>query len=99
MYRLVRSSRPGIRAFLPFLLIGANTCCLHDVCSSRARAVAELALPAMGGVTHLKFAPNGRLLFSGSRKDAAIVCWDIRRTKGVSDISERARQSKEPVVR
>lgn len=56
------------------------------MCSSRARAVAELALPAMGGVTHLKFAPNGRLLFSGSRKDATIVCWDIRRTKEVGEI-------------
>lgn len=56
------------------------------MCSSRARAVAELALPTMGGVTHLKFAPNGRLLFSGSRKDAAIVCWDIRRTKEVSEL-------------
>lgn len=40
----------------------------------------------MGGVTNLKFAPNGRLLFSGSRKDAAIVCWDIRRTKEVREI-------------
>ena len=56
------------------------------MCASRARAVAELALPAMGGVTHLKFAPNGRLLFSGSRKDTAIVCWDIRRTKEVGEI-------------
>ncbi|CAM9449005.1 unnamed protein product, partial [Hapterophycus canaliculatus] len=37
----------------------------------------------MGGVTQLKFAPDGRLLFSGSRKDAAILCWDIRRTKEV----------------
>jgi len=51
--------------------------------SSRARAVAELATPAIGGVTHLKFAPDGRLLFSGSRKDENIVCWDIRRTKEV----------------
>ncbi len=53
--------------------------------SSRARAVAELAMPAMGGVTHLMFAPDGRLLFSGSRKDDKIVCWDIRRTKEVGD--------------
>eukprot|EP00903_Cladosiphon_okamuranus_P011843 g11127.t1 len=58
----------------------AKTICLYSE-NSHARAVAELALPAMGGVTHLQFTPNGRLLFSGSRKDAAIVCWDIRRTK------------------
>lgn len=51
--------------------------------SSRGRAVAELATPTMGGVTHIKFAPDGRLLFSGSRKDDEIVCWDIRRTKEV----------------
>lgn len=37
----------------------------------------------MGGVTHLKFAPDGRLLYSGSRKDDEIVCWDIRRTDEV----------------
>ncbi|CAM9672719.1 unnamed protein product [Scytosiphon promiscuus] len=49
--------------------------------NSRGRAVAELGMPSMGGVTHLKFAPDGRLLFSGSRKDTDIVCWDIRRTK------------------
>ena len=50
---------------------------------SRGRAVAELATSTMGGVTHLKFAPDGRLLFSGSRKDNEIVCWDIRWTKKV----------------
>ena len=51
--------------------------------SSRGHAVAELATTTMGGVTHLEFAPDGRLLFSGSRKDDEIVCWDIRRTKEV----------------
>ncbi|CAM9116798.1 unnamed protein product [Ectocarpus sp. 13 AM-2016] len=58
----------------------AKTICLYSE-NSRARAVAELATPTMGGVTHLKFAPNGRYLFSGSRKDTAIVCWDLRHTK------------------
>lgn len=61
--------------------------CLYpcECTSSRGRAVAELAIPSegVGGVTHLKFAPAGRLLFSGSRKDDKIVCWDIRQPKEV----------------
>lgn len=52
--------------------------------ASRGRAIAELTTPTMGGVTHLKFAPDGRLLFSGSRKDPEITCWDTRRTNEVS---------------
>ncbi|KAL1779595.1 telomerase Cajal body protein 1 [Sigmodon hispidus] len=31
-----------------------------------------------GGVTHLCFHPNGNLFFSGARKDAELLCWDIR---------------------
>ena len=49
-------------------------------CTSRGRAVAELATPTIGGITHLMFAPDGISLFSGSRKDSDIVCWDIRQT-------------------
>lgn len=33
-----------------------------------------------GGVTHLKFSPNGQYLFSGSRKQGEILCWDVRNT-------------------
>ncbi|XP_077986818.1 telomerase Cajal body protein 1-like [Glandiceps talaboti] len=31
-----------------------------------------------GGVTHLKFSPDGNLLYSGGRKDPEILCWDLR---------------------
>uniref|UniRef100_A0A8C5KCR3 Telomerase Cajal body protein 1 n=1 Tax=Jaculus jaculus TaxID=51337 RepID=A0A8C5KCR3_JACJA len=31
-----------------------------------------------GGITHICFHPNGNLLFSGARKDAELLCWDLR---------------------
>ncbi|XP_077021979.1 telomerase Cajal body protein 1 [Tamandua tetradactyla] len=31
-----------------------------------------------GGITHLCFHPDGNLLFSGARKDAELLCWDLR---------------------
>nr|CAG4643232.1 EOG090X06W9 [Ilyocryptus agilis] len=31
-----------------------------------------------GGVTHLKFSPDGLVLYSGGRKDREILCWDLR---------------------
>uniref|UniRef100_A0A023GJU8 WD repeat-containing protein 79 n=1 Tax=Amblyomma triste TaxID=251400 RepID=A0A023GJU8_AMBTT len=31
-----------------------------------------------GGVTHLSFSPDGQMLYSGSRKDSEILCWDLR---------------------
>nr|CAG4645552.1 EOG090X06W9 [Lynceus sp. MCZ IZ 141354] len=32
----------------------------------------------VGGVTHLKFSPDGTKLYSGGRKDPEILCWDLR---------------------
>ncbi|XP_039279741.1 telomerase Cajal body protein 1 isoform X2 [Nilaparvata lugens] len=31
-----------------------------------------------GGITHLIFSPDGNRLYSGSRRDSEIVCWDVR---------------------
>ncbi|TRY57594.1 hypothetical protein DNTS_032178 [Danionella cerebrum] len=31
-----------------------------------------------GGLTHLLFSPNGYHLYTGSRKDSEILCWDLR---------------------
>nr|CAG4647080.1 EOG090X06W9 [Megafenestra aurita] len=31
-----------------------------------------------GGVTHLKFSPDGVVFYSGGRKDPEILCWDLR---------------------
>jgi WD40 repeat protein len=31
-----------------------------------------------GGVTHIKFSPEGSMLFTGGRKDPEILCWDLR---------------------
>ncbi|KAF9956951.1 Telomerase Cajal body protein 1 [Mortierella alpina] len=39
--------------------------------------------PPMGGVTQLQFSPDGLYLYSASRQDASIRCWDIRNTAHV----------------
>ncbi|XP_044735503.1 telomerase Cajal body protein 1 homolog [Chrysoperla carnea] len=31
-----------------------------------------------GGITHLKFSPDGTCLYSGARKDNELICWDLR---------------------
>nr|CAG4646288.1 EOG090X06W9 [Macrothrix elegans] len=31
-----------------------------------------------GGVTHVRFSPDGMMLFTGGRKDPEILCWDLR---------------------
>ena len=42
-----------------------------------------------GGVTHVAFRPDGKLLFTGGRKDGAILCWDLRYTD--APVAELAR--------
>jgi len=37
----------------------------------------------MGGLTDLKFSPDGLYLYSASRMDSYIRCWDIRNTANV----------------
>ncbi|KAL4443842.1 hypothetical protein ABPG75_011579 [Micractinium tetrahymenae] len=36
-----------------------------------------------GGVTHMCFSACGNYLYTGARKDAAILCWDVRYSSGV----------------
>ncbi|XP_064638725.1 telomerase Cajal body protein 1-like [Lineus longissimus] len=31
-----------------------------------------------GGITHIKFSPDGNYIYSGGRKDPEILCWDVR---------------------
>ncbi|KAF9275875.1 Telomerase Cajal body protein 1 [Mortierella alpina] len=47
------------------------------------------AVPPMGGVTQLQFSPDGLYLYSASRQDAFIRCWDIRNTAHVLHRLER----------
>jgi WD40 repeat protein len=37
----------------------------------------------MGGVTQVQFSPDGMYLYSASRQDPIIRCWDIRNTANV----------------
>ncbi|KAG0041731.1 Telomerase Cajal body protein 1 [Gryganskiella cystojenkinii] len=39
--------------------------------------------PPMGGLTDLKFSPDGLYLYSASRMDSYLRCWDIRNTANV----------------
>ncbi|KAF9585629.1 Telomerase Cajal body protein 1 [Lunasporangiospora selenospora] len=43
----------------------------------------------MGGVTQVKFSPDGVYLYSASRQDPLIRCWDIRNTAQVLATVER----------
>lgn len=54
--------------------------CLYDEKTGELLAALE-GHPA--GVTHLRFSPNGKFLFTGGRKDNYLLCWDIRNTKQV----------------
>ncbi|CAO3571855.1 unnamed protein product [Mortierella alpina] len=47
------------------------------------------AVPPMGGVTQLQFSPDGLYLYSASRQDAYLRCWDIRNTAHVLHRLER----------
>ncbi|KAK3285801.1 hypothetical protein CYMTET_6608 [Cymbomonas tetramitiformis] len=38
-------------------------------------------LGQQGGVTQVQFSPDGNFLYSGARKDGAILCWDVRYTQ------------------
>jgi WD40 repeat protein len=59
-------------------------CCskshLKGLYDERDRALLLSLSGQHGGVTQLKWAPHGRLLFSGGRKDDEIICWDVRAT-------------------
>ncbi|KAK9160764.1 hypothetical protein Syun_007105 [Stephania yunnanensis] len=36
-----------------------------------------------GGITHVQFSRDGNYLYTGSRRDPYILCWDIRNTVGI----------------
>jgi hypothetical protein len=42
--------------------------------------VVRCAQGNFGGVTQVKFSPDGQLLFTGGRKDDEILGWDVRNT-------------------
>jgi WD40 repeat protein len=45
---------------------------------SDADAMALFNCAHAGGITQLQFSPNGLYMFSGARKDAHLICWDLR---------------------
>lgn len=45
------------------------------------------------GITYLKYSPNGRHLFSCSRKSNRIICWDLRYTSNYLSSTSLAKES------
>uniref|UniRef100_H9G7A3 Telomerase Cajal body protein 1 n=1 Tax=Anolis carolinensis TaxID=28377 RepID=H9G7A3_ANOCA len=53
----------------------AKTVGLYSLEEGHALAVLQ---GHQGGITHALFSPDGNHLFTGGRKDAEILCWDLR---------------------
>jgi WD40 repeat protein len=51
---------------------------LFDERCDDSGATALLYSGHVGGITQLRFTPNGYYLLSGARKDDHVVCWDLR---------------------
>lgn len=65
-------------------ITGNNLCCL--------------LLGQQGGVTQVKFSPDGTYLFTGARKDNEILCWDLRNTMDVVCRFQRVVQTNQRFV-
>lgn len=74
--------QPGIIscfAFSPLGVYAAGSYCKTVAVYSESDGVLQFILSGhQGGVTHLRFSPDGQQLYSGGRKDAEILCWDLR---------------------
>lgn len=74
--------QPGIIscfAFSPLGVYAAGSYCKTVAVYSESDGVLQFILSGhQGGVTHLRFSPDGQRLYSGGRKDAEILCWDLR---------------------
>lgn len=42
-----------------------------------------------GGITHIRFGPDGNFLYTGARTDSSICCWDLRNMNKCLFTSER----------
>ncbi|XP_077554232.1 telomerase Cajal body protein 1 homolog [Haemaphysalis longicornis] len=77
-----RMGQPGIIscfAFSPEGLYAAGSYCKTVAVYDKSDGTMQFILAGHhGGVTHLAFSPDGQRLYSGGRKDAEILCWDLR---------------------
>uniref|UniRef100_V5HBS7 WD repeat-containing protein 79 n=2 Tax=Ixodes ricinus TaxID=34613 RepID=V5HBS7_IXORI len=74
--------QPGIIscfAFGPQGIYAAGSYCKTVAMYSESDGQLQFMLSGhQGGVTHLRFSPDGTRLYSGGRKDFEILCWDLR---------------------
>lgn len=77
-----KMGQPGIIscfAFSPLGVYAAGSYCKTVAVYSESDGVLQFILSGHhGGVTHLRFSPDGQQLYSGGRKDTEILCWDLR---------------------
>lgn len=58
----------------------SRTICLHDSRSPQLDIFDRFGNVHAGGVTMIKFSPDGQRLYSGARKDNKLLCWDLRKS-------------------
>lgn len=71
----------AVHAAQPDLLaVGAWTgaVTLHDTRTEGLLVAERLVRRRAGGVTQMRFTPDGRRLWVGARKDGVLACWDVR---------------------
>lgn len=77
-----KMGQPGIIscfAFGPQGIYAAGSYCKTVAMYSESDGQLQFMLSGhQGGVTHLRFSPDGTRLYSGGRKDFEILCWDLR---------------------
>lgn len=64
------------------LAAGCYNRCAALYSTTDASCVFTLANIHRGGITHVGFSPDGKLLCTGARKDSCIHVWDIRKSSG-----------------
>jgi hypothetical protein len=96
-HRRGQEGQPGIVSCLAFapggggatMAAGAysGVAALYDARSREQLLVLE---GHAGGVTHLRFSADGNYLYTGARRDAALLCWDVRHASGAVYALRRA---------
>lgn len=87
-----RGTRSGLRGIVSCLAFSPCSSLLCAGATDGAAALFDIVSGApiallhgghAGGIMHARFSPDGNYLYTGARRDDAIVCWDVRATGGV----------------
>ncbi|KAL1923912.1 uncharacterized protein VTP21DRAFT_6947 [Calcarisporiella thermophila] len=87
--RRSREGQKGVISCLNFnfdgslLAAGSYGCTIGLYDPNLSIPLVALLRGAVGGLTQVQFSPCGNYLFSASRKDSDVLCWDMRNTSEV----------------